>query len=85
MASVLCAGRGAVGGPPAGGGLSLQQPALPSLHDPAQYQQGHHLPVARLQDAATHAQCGKHGRAQDQGAVSVCKSWDHFQDHYSIQ
>lgn len=72
MAPVLCAGWGAGGGPPAGGGLSLQQPALSGLHDSAQYQQGHHLPVARLQDAATHAQCRKHGCAKDQGAVSVC-------------
>lgn len=70
MASVLRAGRGAGGGPPAGGGVPLQQPALPGLHDPAQHQQGHHLPVARLQDAAAHPQRGQHGRAQDQGAVS---------------
>lgn len=71
MASVLCAGRGAGGGPPAGGGVSLQQPALQSLHDPAQHQQGHHLPVARLQVAAAHSQCGEHGRAQDQRTVSL--------------
>lgn len=70
MAPVLREGRGAGGGPPSGGGLPLQQPALSGLHDPAQHQQSHHLPVARLQDAAAHAQRRTHCGAQDQGAVS---------------
>lgn len=82
MASVLRAGRGSAGGPPAGGGVSLQQPALQSLHDPAQHQQGHHLPVARLQDAAPHAQRGENGHAQDQRTVSFIKGMTRDDFHF---
>lgn len=70
LASVLCAWRGGYGGTPAGGGLSLQQPAFQGLHGAAGCQPNRHLLVARLQVSYTHTGGGAHHRQQNQGTVS---------------
>ena len=70
LASVLREGRGGAGGPPAGGSLSLQQPALAGLHGDGGRRPGAHLPVARLQGAGAHQGGGADRRRQHPGAVS---------------
>lgn len=51
--------------------MSLQQPSLQSLHDPAQHQQSRHVPVARLQEPGAHPQRGQQRGAAHQRTVSV--------------